>query len=505
MNANLPGDAFSGPTWWVGLHVSLVLTCLGLVACQEQSRPDLVLVTVDTLRADHLSSYGYVRETTPFLDDLANHGVLFENAIAASSTTVPSHATILTGLYPTQHGAQANGELIRPGVLTAAQVLGAAGYQTAAFVSTSAHFRPAGLDRGFRYFEDSNSHGYETDSRTARETVHRAVEWLASRTEPRPLFLWLHLWDPHSPYQPESLFAGAGETQAAEFVDWMTRERCVDLEFFDDDPWKMMALMDSYDGEVRAVDDALRTFFDHVRTLRRRPAVWVITGDHGEGLGNHDWLLHGRFLYREELAVPLIVYATDARFTRARITTPAAHADILPTLLKLAGGSHGAIDLSPARSLLPLLRGETDRGRGLTFSERRRFSRIPSGLTGFQPPPPMDAPTGHDLYESKEKRQAYFHRLIRADLAVNFEAGWAYSVSDERYTLIHRTALGDLFFDRELDPCERRNLTGTNNAAESRLRAVLDTILAGLAESTKEVTLADPEVLDRLEELGYVP
>ena len=506
MNAKLLGRAPGRLSRRVRFCFSLLLTCLVLVSCKTEVRPDLVLVTLDTLRADHLGCYGYFRDTTPFLDSLAARGVLFENAIAASSTTVPSHATILSGLHPSQHGARANGERVRSDVRTVAQILGASGYRSAAFVSTTAHFQPAGLDRGFFHFEDPDSHGGETDILAARETVHRAVEWLSRQEDKRPLFLWIHLWDPHTPYQPVQLFTDDSETEAKQFVDFMVRERCADLGFFDDDPWKLRTVMDSYDGEVKAVDDALRALFDHVGALRRRPAVWVVTGDHGEGLGNHDWLLHGLFLNHELLQVPLIIHATDARYSPSRISTPAAHADIFPTLMELAGGPvDGSSDHLAGRSLLPLLNGETRRDHGLTFSERRRFNRTPAGNIVPQPATPVDTPGGRALYDSEDQRQAYIDRLIRNDLAANFEIGQAYAVSDERYTLIYRTALGDEFFDRSLDPCERRNLIGTNTVAESRLREGLTAILTVLAESAKVGDLVDPEALDRLETLGYVP
>lgn len=506
MKATGLAGAFCWIPLWFGVRVSLVLTCLGLVACHAEDKPDLVLVTVDTFRADHLASYGYFRKTTPFLDDLADRGALFENAIAASSTTVPSHATILSGLHPSQHGARANGELIRTDVSTVAQFLGAAGYQTAAFVSTSAHFRPSELDRGFLHFEDATSHGNATNTLAARETVNRAIAWLSRQKDDRPLFLWIHLWDPHSPYQPARPFKDNSETEAKQYVEFMVRERCADLSFFDDDPWKLKAVMDSYDGEIRAVDDALRSLFDDIGGLNRRPAVWVVTGDHGEGLGNHDWLLHGRSLYREQLHVPMIVYSTDARFSSSRISTPVTHSDVFPTLLELAGGSFDSSpDHGTGRSLLPLLNGESRQDHRLTFSERRRFSRQPAGITDPHPESSVETPVGRDLDDSGDRRQKYMAEMIRDHLAANFEVGQAYAVSDERYTLIYRTELSDLFFDRFADPCERHNLIGTDSEAQTRLREGLAEILSGFPESAKDANLADSETLEQLHSLGYVP
>ncbi len=484
----------------------LAIACGTLVSCKTDVRPDLVLVTVDTFRADHLGCYGYFRNTTPFLDSLANDGIIFENAIAASSTTVPSHATILSGLHPSQHGARTNGELVRSGVRTVAEILSVSGYQTAAFVSTSANFRPAGLDRGFHCFEDPGSQGDKTGIFAARTTVDRAIEWVSREEDDQPLFLWIHLWDPHTPYQPEQMFTDRNETEAEQFVEFMLRERCADLGFFDGDPWKLRTVMDAYDGEVKAVDDAVRDLFDHIGKLRRRPAVWVVTGDHGEGLGNHDWFLHGRYLYREQLHVPLIVHATDDRFPCSRISTPAAHSDIFPTLLELAGCPvGGSSDYRAGRSLLPLLMTESQRDHRLTFSERRRFGRPPARGPGHDPEISVESPVGRELYDSEDQRQAYVARLIRRHLADNFEIGQAFAVTDERYTLIHRTELEDLFFDRSLDPCERHNLSGTNSVAENRFRERLAEILTVLAESAQDAELADPEVLEQLRSLGYVP
>jgi hypothetical protein len=154
---------------------------------------------------------------------------------------------------------------------------------------------------------------------------------------------------------------------------------------------------------------------------------------------------------------------------------------------------------------MPLLEGQGSEYHGITFSERRRFSNQPPPLAFPEMSDPGVVTEGCELYEREDLRQAYIRGLIRADLAHNFEIGDAYAVSDERYTLIHRTALGDQFFDRLTDPCELKNLIADESAAEARLRTKLDAILAALASSTRSADLIDPEEIERLKALGYTP
>ncbi len=188
---------------WRTLLWGLVVALLGGCAPSEWRPHTIVLVTIDTLRADHLGCYGYTRTTSPFIDVLAFQGVLFELGFAASSTTVPSHASLLTGLYPSQHGVRRNGHKLPETAPLLTEALAEHGYETAGFVSTNGHFAASGIDRGFSHFDEPGQGGSAKAARSAERTVAFAGDWLRARRSAAPLFLWVHVFDPHSPYRPD--------------------------------------------------------------------------------------------------------------------------------------------------------------------------------------------------------------------------------------------------------------------------------------------------------------
>jgi arylsulfatase A-like enzyme/tetratricopeptide (TPR) repeat protein len=311
---------------------------LCIAACSNRPQADLhaipgqnvLLVTIDTLRADALGSYGG-RASTPALDRLAADGVRFEFAHAHAVVTLPSHATILTGRYPFEHGLRDNsGYRLRADARTAATLLKDAGYDTAAFVGAYPVHSRFGLNRGFDLYDDRFGETrapteFVMPERPASAVVPLARTWIASRpsTGPnaeaaapgsRPWFVWVHLFDPHAPYVP------------------------------------------SYEGEVASVDRALAPLLDDVRALPR-PTLVVVTGDHGESLGEHGEQTHGLFAYEATLRVPLIAAqlgvqppVRGSRSAGEASNAPARHIDILPTVLE-AVGLRVPADL-PGRSLL---------------------------------------------------------------------------------------------------------------------------------------------------------
>ncbi|MHC4220645.1 MAG: sulfatase, partial [Planctomycetota bacterium] len=166
----------------------------------SQRSDRILLITLDTLRADHLSCYGYPRRTSPFIDSIAAEGVRFTRAFAPMATTVPSHASMLTGLYPLQHGVLKNGNRLSDDVGTLPEILASAGFETAGFVSTNRHFADGNLHQGFRHFDEPAPEGLELQYRCAEQTLDTARAWLAQTPPPPRLFLWIHLFDPHMPY-----------------------------------------------------------------------------------------------------------------------------------------------------------------------------------------------------------------------------------------------------------------------------------------------------------------
>ena len=297
--------------------------------CGFRSRPNVLLITLDTTRTDRLGCYGSARALTPALDDLAGAGVVFEEAYATVPLTLPSHATILTGRYPPEHGLRINGEGVLPAdVPTLAELLARRGYRTGAFVSAFVLNRKFGLDRGFEIYDDELAGGayVETElyrSRPGAAAVDAAIEWLTGNRRGR-FFCWVHLFDPHVPYDPHAEL-------------WGTK--------FADQP---------YDAEIAYVDLQVDRLMQFLReTGRDRNTLIVIAGDHGEGLGEHNEPTHGYMLYNTTMHVPLLIVRPEGSTEGARVSEPVSLVDLAPTILDLLGGlSDGEFS---GRSLVPLL------------------------------------------------------------------------------------------------------------------------------------------------------
>ena len=276
---------------------------------------NILLVTIDTLRADSLGVYGG-RASTPNLDGLAARGARFDFAHAHAVVTLVSHASILTGKYPYEHGIRDNtGYRLDAAEPTAATRLKAHGFATGAFVGGFPLDRRFGLTSGFDEYDDRMTRAGATDEASERErpadiVVKAALDWIGK--QPGKWFAWVHVYDPHEPYAPPGEFAAR---YAAE----------------------------PYLGEVSWTDAALGPLFERLNALSRSTLV-VVTSDHGEALGDHGERTHSLFAYEATLRVPLIVSeivpsAATAKITGRIVDTPVRHVDLLPTLLASAGGS----------------------------------------------------------------------------------------------------------------------------------------------------------------------
>ena len=296
--------------------------------------PSIILISVDTLRADHLSCYGYRRMATLHLDALARGGTLFSAVSSQVPLTFPSHVSLFTSTYPFFNGIEDNGETLRPNALTLATVLKAHGYHTGAVVGGFVLDRRFGLDQGFDTYDSTFDLHHQADSdsgdvkRLGAEVVAAANKWLDANSG-SPFFLFVHFYDLHTPYNlPASDRARFGT---------------------------------GYDAELRYVDEQVGALCDSLRQHSVfANSLVVLTSDHGEGLGEHGEKTHGYFVYQSTLWVPLIVHwpAGGANFP-ARIDEPAGLMDVAPTLLQFAG-----ITPPPefqGRSLLDLVRADPPR------------------------------------------------------------------------------------------------------------------------------------------------
>jgi len=285
----------------------------GLVSCTSapkreagsKLRPlNVVLVTLDTLRADRLGCYGYKNIETPVLDALARRGTLFENAIASAPLTAPSHASMMTGLNPTAHKVRDTGNFVlSPSHTTLAQILRESGWDTAAFVGASVLKKRFGFHHGFAIYDDEMS-GPE---RGAGEVADRAIRWLDSQSG-KPFFVWVHLFDPHLPYDPPSPF----------------RERYKDR---------------FYDGEIAYTDQQLGRFLDavHKKSPPERTLIAVLA-DHGESFSEHGEYAHGVFLYDATVRIPFLMAGPGVP-PGLRVKQQARVIDLLPTVLDLLGSN----------------------------------------------------------------------------------------------------------------------------------------------------------------------
>ena len=300
--------------------LAVLLPC-GLAAAvpPRQAKPNVILITIDTLRADHVGCYGATNVQTPTLDALAHDGIVFERAISQVPLTWPSHAAILTGTYPFQNGVQDfTGQPLEPGFRSVAQVFKQQGYATGAVVSAFVLDRSWGLARGFDFYDDAfapevfQQKDIGLVDRKAGESVTRALKWLnavgVQKTSQRPFFFWLHLYDPHSPYDPP-------------------------------EPFRTQYRGHLYDGEIAYADHELgrlmawlkqNHIYDHT--------LIVVLSDHGESLGNHGEKEHGFFVYNSTVHIPLIVKPpAGSGFRPGRVARPVETVAVAPTLLSLAG------------------------------------------------------------------------------------------------------------------------------------------------------------------------
>jgi arylsulfatase A-like enzyme/Flp pilus assembly protein TadD len=320
-----------------------------IASCQSPSRnttiakeaspasPNLLLVTIDTLRADRLGCYGNSNIHTPNLDQLAKAGVVFENAVASTPLTAPSHASIFTGLYPTVHKVRdTGGFILQPSHRTLAEILQQQGRATAAFVGSSVLKKHFGFNAGFTVYDDempkSDPHAVagEYAERRAGEVVDRAISWLGSQSGKR-FFLWVHVFDPHSPYNPPAEFR---ETYRGRL----------------------------YDGEIAYTDQQLGRLFEAVRT---KNTLIVVLSDHGESLGEHGEYTHGVFLYDSTLRIALMLAGPGVP-AGLRVRSQARTIDLLPTLLELIGSK--APDAVQGTSLVPTFKGKTAESRSYVES-----------------------------------------------------------------------------------------------------------------------------------------
>lgn len=407
----------------------------------------VALITIDTLRADYVHAYGFPQATTPTLDALAARGVLFDRAIAAAASTIPSHASMMTGRYPRQQSTGArNGDTRLEGLPTVAERFSDAGWDTAAFVSNVVLQRRSGLDRGFQHYDErlpsseTSRVGYE---RIAGDTVDAALGWLGEH-DGRNVFLWVHLQDPHGPYTPPAEWIERFEAPTLAFdpeLEPAKNDRprgAIPHYQFIEGVHRASEYARRYAAEIAYADAALGRLA--AALSERGPLVLLVTSDHGESLGENDrFLQHGHSSTPELARVPMLLVAPG--LSQERRGELVSHVDVAPTLLELAGlaplpdpsglalavPERGVRDL-PDRTVFCDAVGESSAYRLQSYvrisgfsdtSGARAIERIDAGDTGaLQVSATSQAPDGQWRSKIDPQLTRELRRYLRAEVPV---------------------------------------------------------------------------------------
>ncbi len=429
--------------------VLMALTALP-AAAQTSAKPALnvVLITIDTLRADHVGCYGYKQIKTPNIDGLAADGARFERAFAVVPVTLPSHTTMLTGTYPMLSGMHDfSGNKLSPLQPTLASVLKQAGYQTGAVIAAAVLDSRFGLNQGFDFYYDHfdfnrlDEANLDQMERPGNVVADVALDWLAKNSQ-KKFFLWMHLYDPHFPYRPP-------------------------------EPYSREYAAQPYDGEIAFADEQVGRL---LRFLKEkgiyRNTVIVLCGDHGESLGEHGEKTHGFFIYNATMHVPLIIRLPENAAARV-VADPVSLVDLMPTVLGAVG-----VEIPSqvqGRSLLPQLRDVRDHDDlhrdDLHHDDQAGRDRVLYGET-------------------------YLPRL---------HFNWSELRGSENTKYHFIDAPRPELYDLAKDPGEVHNLFAEKKAVSEEMRAKLAGMIRDYSAGKElaEKTGLDPDLMERLKALGY--
>jgi arylsulfatase A-like enzyme len=444
----------------------LVLLGAGAACGRKPVPPNILLITMDTTRSDHLSLYGYSHRTTPFLEELAASSVVFDQAYAAAPATAPSHATLFTSQSPLTHRVLKNAVTLGEQHRTFAELAVERGYQTAAIVSSFVMNAKFGLAQGFQHYDDllapekasinwEQWEGQEVAGgfdRKAAEATDQAIAWLQDARElDVPFFLFVHYFDPHDPYVPPAPY----------------RDKFVDTTIEQVGQRRMWS---GYDGEIAYTDAEIRRLFAALDRLDLlSDTVVVLAGDHGEGIMSRGYQYHGAHIYEEAVRVPLLMRWEGKLEPGRRVAGTVTIADIVPTLFDLLGWPRGNLEFQGQSLAAPLLGGD---------------------------PLPRDFPAY--LYRSPYEPHNEFGVWVDGEKHAVRLGDWKYLLAENEGT----TELYNL----AADPLERANVIAAHPDVALRLQGMLAEWRAAVTRPDSpgvKPALSESD-LKKLKSLGYV-
>jgi arylsulfatase A-like enzyme len=462
-----------------------IFALLGLAACGPEAPerpPDLLLITVDTLRADHLEPYGSTTTRTPLAVRLAAEGTLFENAAAPMPLTRPSHSTLFTSRHPRLHGVTDNNLTLPERELTLAEVLRQEGYRTAAFIGSSIVGHQSGATQGFEHLDGPRPGQLPPATRV----VDRAVRWLRTVPPEENAFVWVHLFDPHLPYDPPEELAPPPGPRDEELprVRWHLLRALAGRHGGDLDQGALDRARALYAGEVSSADAALEALFRELEAAgRAERTLTVLTADHGECFENGFFFRHGDCLYEGSVRVPLIVHYPGRVAAGERSPAQVSQEDVAPTLLTLAG--------------LPV--PDLFEGSPL-FGDDGAAASLPAdrvALVQYPVSARRDQNTGRHIWDGIERVTGVPMRALPRGVR-------QFAVRSGRWKYIATTDGAEELYDLEADPAETTDLSSRRPAQLRRCRALLRQRLAELPLTVLDAGELTPEMKEELEAHGYL-
>jgi len=445
----------------IGIPCTLLLALFLLVHFEIFSfrrLPNIVFISIDTLRADHLGCYGYPRNTSPFIDTFAREGIQFSQAYTTMATTLPAHISMMTSTHTMTHGIKGNMDAFHTpletseDLLTFPQMLSRIGYRTAGFVSAAPLRSHSGFNSGFQVYEEPVPGRFN-----AEEVTTRTIKWLSNDKEfnenGSPVFMFVHYFDTHTPYKAPEKYKKMFRPDSK--LHKFLKKKKVNLK-----QRHTIKKIAKYDAEIRFVDDQIKRLFEFLKDKELyEDSLIVLTADHGEGLGQHNYYEHGK-IYNEQIHIPLIIKLPADMKEQKKISKLASIMDILPTVMTV-------LDLP------------------VSVKDKEQLEGI-------------------NLLNDKEKREYVF--IERTHRKARWNRGLKYALLNSRWKYHYYAEEDDEFYNLRDDYIETKNLIKKKHGVADDFRKEIEEEIAKHKKKKRRLrkeVVVDPDVVQQLEALGY--